>query len=67
VQRGASIAPTKDPIDWPYVVLLVGLVVIIAAAVHLLSAWAAYVIFSVRDVVQGSPMISANEFAAPLV
>jgi hypothetical protein len=44
VQRGASIAPTKDPIDWPYVVLLVGLVVIIAAAVHLLSAWAAYVI-----------------------
>ena len=46
-QRGASIVPTKDHIDWPYVVLLVGLVVMVAAAFHLLSAWAAFVIFAV--------------------
>jgi hypothetical protein len=29
--------PTKDHIEWPYVVLLVGLVVMVAAALHLLS------------------------------
>ena len=45
--RGASIVPAKDHIDWPYVVLLVGLVVMVAAALHLLSAWVAYVIFAV--------------------
>ena len=39
--------PAKDHIDWPYVVLLVGLVVMVAAALHLLSAWVAYVIFAV--------------------
>ena len=39
--------PTKDHIEWPYVVLLVGLVVMVAAALHLLSAWVAYVIFAV--------------------
>ncbi len=39
--------PTKEHIDWPYVVLLVGLVVMIAAALHLLSTWVAYVIFAV--------------------
>jgi len=39
--------PAKDHIDWPYVVLLVGLVVMVAAAFHLLSAWVAYVIFAV--------------------
>ena len=43
--KGASIVPTKDRIEWPYVVLLVGIVVMVAAALHLLAAWAAYVIF----------------------
>jgi hypothetical protein len=47
VQRGASIVPAKNHIDWPYVVLLVGLVVMVAAAFHLLSTWVAYVIFAV--------------------
>jgi hypothetical protein len=37
--------PTKGRIEWPYVVLLVGIVVMVAAALHLLSAWVAYVIF----------------------
>ena len=37
--------PTKDRIEWPYVVLLVGIVVMVAAALHLLSVWVAYVIF----------------------
>jgi hypothetical protein len=44
---GASIVPTKSRIEWPYVALLVGLVVMVAAALHLLSAWVAYVIFAV--------------------
>jgi hypothetical protein len=44
---GASIVPAKDHIEWPYVVLLVGLVVMVAAALHLLSTWVAYVIFAV--------------------
>lgn len=39
--------PTKGLFDWSYVALLVGLVVMIAAAFHLLSAWVAYVIFAV--------------------
>ena len=38
--------PAKDHIEWPYVVL-VGLVVMVAAALHLLSTWVAYVIFAV--------------------
>ena len=37
--------PAKDQIEWSYVVLLVGLVVMVAAALHLLSAWVAFVIF----------------------
>jgi hypothetical protein len=37
--------PTKDHIEWSYVVLLVGLVVMVAAALHLLSAWVGFVIF----------------------
>jgi hypothetical protein len=37
--------PAKDHIEWSYVGLLVGLVVMVAAALHLLSAWVAYVIF----------------------
>jgi hypothetical protein len=47
VQGGASIVPAKDHIEWSYVALLVGLVVMVAAAFHLLSAWVAYVIFAV--------------------
>ena len=39
--------PAKDHIEWPYLFLLVGLVVMVAAALHLLSAWVAYVIFAV--------------------
>jgi len=45
--EGASIVPTKDRIEWPYVVLLVGIVVMVAAALHLLSAWVAFLIFAV--------------------
>ena len=44
MQKGASIVPTKDRIEWPYVVLLIGIGVMVAAALHLLSAWVAYVI-----------------------
>jgi len=39
--------PTKGPFEWSYVALLVGLVVMVAAAFHLLSSWVAYVIFAV--------------------
>jgi hypothetical protein len=39
--------PAKDHIEWPYVALLVGIVVMVAAALHLLAAWVAYVIFAV--------------------
>jgi len=45
--RGASIVPTKDRIDWPYVALLVAIVLMVAAALHLLSAWVAFLIFAV--------------------
>jgi hypothetical protein len=45
--KGASIVPTKDRIEWPYVALLIGIVLMIAAAAHLLSAWVAFVIFAV--------------------
>ena len=37
--------PTKDHIEWPYVALLVAIVLMVAAAAHLLSAWVAFVIF----------------------
>ena len=43
MQRGASIVPTKVHIEWPYVALLVGIVVMVAAAAHLVTAWVAYV------------------------
>jgi hypothetical protein len=39
--------PTKIHIEWPYVALLVGIVVMVAAAAHLVAAWVAYVIFGV--------------------
>ena len=39
--------PAKDHIDWPYVALPVAIVVMVASALHLLSAWVAYVIFAV--------------------
>jgi hypothetical protein len=45
--EGASIVPTKGRFEWSYVALLVGLVVMVAAAFHLLSTWVAYVIFAV--------------------
>jgi hypothetical protein len=38
--------PTKDRIEWPYVVLLVAIVLMVAAALHLLSTWFAFVIFA---------------------
>jgi hypothetical protein len=43
--KGASIVPTKDRIEWPHVVLLVGIVMMVAAAADLLPAWVAFVIF----------------------
>jgi hypothetical protein len=45
VSKGASIVPTKDRIEWPHVVLLVGIVLMVAGALHLLSAWVAFVFF----------------------
>ena len=45
--KGARIVPTKDYIEWPYVVLLVGIGVMVAAALHLLSTWVAFLIFAV--------------------
>ena len=39
--------PAKDHIEWPYVALLVGIVVMVTAALDLLSTWVAYVIFAV--------------------
>ena len=39
--------PAKGRFDWSYVALLVGLVVMVAAALHLLSTWVACVIFAV--------------------
>ena len=38
--------PAKDRIEWPYVALLIAIVLMIAAAAHLLSAWVAFVIFA---------------------
>jgi hypothetical protein len=38
--------PTKDRIDWPYVTLLVAIVLVIAAAFQLLPAWVAFLIFA---------------------
>jgi hypothetical protein len=38
--------PAKDRIEWPYVVLLVGIVLMVAGALHLLSTWLAFVIFA---------------------
>ena len=45
MQGGASIVPAKDHIEWSYVALLVAIVMMIAGAAHLLSAWVAFVIF----------------------
>jgi hypothetical protein len=42
--------PAKDHIEWPYVALLVGIVVMVAAALHLLAAWVAYVIFAILGI-----------------
>ena len=39
--------PAKDYLEWPYVVLQIGIVLMVAAALHLLSVWVAYVIFGV--------------------
>jgi hypothetical protein len=47
VQKGRKYRARQNHIDWPYVVLLVGLVVMVVAALHLLSTWVAYVIFAV--------------------
>ena len=48
--KGASIVPTKDRIEWSYLALLVAIVLMIAAAAHLLSPWVAYVIFAVLGI-----------------
>ena len=39
--------PAKGRIEWPYVTLLVAIVLVVAVALHLLSAWIAFVIFAV--------------------
>jgi hypothetical protein len=39
--------PAKNYIEWPYVALLIAIVLMIAAAAHLLSAWVAFVVFAV--------------------
>jgi len=39
--------PTQNRIEWPYVTLLVTIVLMVAAAAHLLSTWVAFVIFGV--------------------
>jgi hypothetical protein len=39
--------PTKDRIDWPYVTLLVAIVLMVAAVLHLLPVWVAVLIFAV--------------------
>jgi hypothetical protein len=39
--------PAKDRTEWPYVVLLIGIVLMVAATLHLLSVSVAYVIFAV--------------------
>ena len=35
MQRGAIIVPTKDRIEWPYVALLIAIVLMVAAALQL--------------------------------
>jgi hypothetical protein len=45
--KGGSIVPTKDNIEWPHVTLLVAIVLMVAAALHLLSTRVAFVIFGV--------------------
>lgn len=45
--KGASNVPAKGRIEWPYVTLLVAVVLLVAGALHLLSAWVAFVIFAV--------------------
>jgi hypothetical protein len=47
IAKGASIVPTKDRIDWPYVTLLVAIVLMVAAVLHLLPVWVAVLIFAV--------------------
>ena len=39
--------PAKGRIEWPYVTLLVAIVLVVAAALHLLSTWIAFLIFAV--------------------
>jgi hypothetical protein len=36
--------PAKDHIEWPYVTLVIAIVLMIAGAAHLLPAWVAFVI-----------------------
>lgn len=37
--------PAKDRIEWPYVTLLIAIILMITAAAHLLSGWVAFAIF----------------------
>jgi hypothetical protein len=45
--KEAGIMPAKYHIEWSYVALVVGIVLMVGAAAHLLSAWVADVIFAV--------------------
>jgi hypothetical protein len=53
--------PAKDHIEWPYVVLLVGLVVMVASALHLLSAWVDWFC----EMAQKPPMTCEKSCQAP--
>ena len=44
MSQGASIVPAKDYLEWPYAVLQIRIVLMVAAALHLLSG-VAFVIF----------------------
>ena len=39
--------PTKGRIEWPYVTLLIAIVLMVGVALHLLSTWVALVIVAV--------------------
>jgi hypothetical protein len=47
-RKGGQVScPPKGRIEWPYVTLLIAIVLMVAAALHLLSTWVALVIVAV--------------------
>ncbi len=45
--KGASSMPAKGRIEWPYVTLMAAIALLVAAALHRLPAWVAFLIFAV--------------------